>query len=478
MDLNAYTPVLLHGTLPLIRDVASGRIRFARLGVDAPENCVTSATQLPDAAFTLHIFDDVKTRNGWVMAANRFGGNVIETCIPDSTFTAAIALEIDHSKSLPHADSLDETVNLIYEKGTNPEALMAHIRRSRGDSMDRNMLDLGRRAWEAAWRDDYEILSAAGCERERPSAFTPLTAQSPLSFRFPGRFHTSQSYVAERDDNGYVISWTWYSSQRDDDLQQELIARMDELGIFPHKDNVGMRFETLSKDAIAHLQQAHKSFSDLEDDLRRRQKLRNHVTSALTNDKMMTILRRARAGSPIVTEHLANPGMQVNPKTGTPQTAPNIHFRSALRDGWLVIAYPGDKQDNASFPKTRSPIVLTLSTAGKALCDGNTELAVQLVEPLWEQNKFIDPRRMTPSQPLLPSILAANTWLDDKMRHKLAQLVSASISTSDDAGRILQGHSGNMTGWSLIAAGIATGCIGMDENSRFEIRDDGRSFTI
>ena len=66
----------VHGLWPLVADEeAPGGLRFADLRIDAPEDCLVSPDQLPDAEVSIHTFHGSDDRALWMAAARKFGGN-------------------------------------------------------------------------------------------------------------------------------------------------------------------------------------------------------------------------------------------------------------------------------------------------------------------------------------------------------------------------------------------------------------------
>lgn len=468
MNLSDYDDVLVHGTLPLVRD-ATG-IRFARLGVDAPGDCIGDATGLPNSALTLHVFDHQQVRDGWVQAARRFAGNTIEIISPPKEFIGAVVLEIDHSRPRKDGATLNEAVELpaSSQKGLAGQGLrMSTILE---ETLKREQLALGRNAWKDAWTQETSVIAANPVTSLRHvSSFDLLSADDPLGYEINERgFH--RYYALSRAEDGYVIAWSFIKSRLDDDLRDEFAKRMTDAGASWHPDGLSISVPTFDDDAIQKAVSTKEVISDAAEEMSRRQFFRDHVRSSLENDKMMSYLRKARLGAPIVVERFGDVAQQINPRTGTPSAVPATHLSTAFRSGWLDLVYAGDFFDGDGVASNaRLPSVFVLNKAGKALCDGDPEAAAALVETAKAVNKDVEPRRLKPVNPH-DSISSSMPWLEPEHLERMAAGLATRLDgIVNDRFRFSRGI--QLPGMAVVIAGVLTGQVSIADDHGLVLAD-------
>ncbi len=109
-----YADLSVHGTLPFVIDPADPcGVRFARLGGDPPEACLTDPATLPPADLAIHVFRDREARDLFTSTIAEFAGNAVRWTVPDADAPPlALVARLDAAPTSRPA-TMSEAVRLV-----------------------------------------------------------------------------------------------------------------------------------------------------------------------------------------------------------------------------------------------------------------------------------------------------------------------------------------------------------------------------
>ena len=108
-----YADLSVHGTLPLAADPTDPcGVRFARLGRDAPDDCLADPAALPEAELTIHAFVGSEARDLYVEALREHAGNAVRWTVSEPRAPAlALVARFDRPRSV--GATLRDAVRLV-----------------------------------------------------------------------------------------------------------------------------------------------------------------------------------------------------------------------------------------------------------------------------------------------------------------------------------------------------------------------------
>lgn len=453
-----YASSAVHGTLPICRDVDTGRLRFARPGVDLPEDCLTSPDQLPDAELALVVMPTPETIDAWAAGAREFSGNSVDIITPElDRKIIPCALVVRHDRPRRAGATLDEVIELrrgLEGKGED----RIDFTRQRMDLQARTTAANNRSAWKAGWTVELTFASATGLKLGPESYDHERKPGDPLQLELPvpvliGAFGLLVTF--ERTESGLLASKNEITPMLDEDLALIRTKRMAELGVSKVGNNLQMMGSALTTEFVQQIQHAMSELKTTTNHLEMTQRSRADVREAIADDRGMAMLKRIAGGGLVVTYHLAQPGCQINPSTGNPTVVPATHIGNAHSRGLIRIIHPGD--DARAVPergatRLRIPVILSLTETGKAVLDGRLQDAATSIRIDREHNNAVrntrdrDLVRPELGHALRTAIAALNP--DKSLAGKLSDQLDGTFVTLALRGNVSD------RGWAILAPAI------------------------
>ena len=191
-----YAHLCVHGTLPLVSDPGSPTgLRFAKIGIDLPGECIQDATGLPQVDISLHVFGSSDERNGYARALADFGDNAI-SFLPSAPnpVTPLLGLVIRHDRERSLSGTLDDAIRLV---GGGPDLVVRFEKKRRIDLEDIRRKS-ERERWHLRWEREETIL------RGMPGIWLMGTEDDESSIEF---LTGNDIYRIVRSPDGLSVVW-------------------------------------------------------------------------------------------------------------------------------------------------------------------------------------------------------------------------------------------------------------------------------
>jgi len=240
-----YMRLLVHGTLPLVSDPGSPTgVRFAEIGIDAPEDCIRDASGLPQVEISLHVFANDHERNGYARALADFGDNAV-SFLPSAPNAIAppLGLIVRHDRERHLSGSLDDAIRLV----SPPAGLADRFARLRASELqhrrDRDVYE----DWKLRWKPELTMLGTIPGHM----AVGPSNGADYVDFFAMGQCKETLRLV--REEGGHSVIWLLKPELKwEEEADREaVIAEARNLDLVDREDGmIGTRPGPMDREAI------------------------------------------------------------------------------------------------------------------------------------------------------------------------------------------------------------------------------------
>lgn len=383
---DAFAARSVHGLWPLVSDPeAPGGLRFADLGRDRPDGCVSDVAALPDVDIALHTFRTAETRDAWAAAAREFGGNAVLVVpaphAPNCPIQAALVMRYDRSRR-PGA-SIDEAVELRRDRETVPTGTQrpdpAAVGAAwRGHYLERVSKDAQRAAWKETWKNELAALESTSwlsCDGLRIDREPGLPFEIDPPFGMKGAMTKSGNAVrVVLDTRGlealggetYGEAWRIAVEARGWDATDPAAVALELPEVGPEQAaRIAKDMDVLAP-TIARLTRLSKSWTE--------------VVAMASDPEMVKVIARLAVGMPLASTLYRDPGAQLSPRTATAATVAGIRVERAFVGGLIEPVWWEDRHPNESDRELAVPTIHEMRGILWAL----TETGRAFAEERWE----------------------------------------------------------------------------------------------
>lgn len=455
MDQDPYALLCVHGTLPLVRDEgAPGGIRFARVGDDPPEACISDPAQLPDAEMTIRSFGSRVAMDGYRSALAEHGGNAFSTLpAPEQSGADPFLLIIRHDRARAHGATLDEVVGLA---GGAPPMAAAWSRVRAGKVRDVEIRDR-RNALNAKWaRFDEVVRSAAG-------GWTTEIGDVGVEFLTT---ESRSRFVLGGTPEAPVLSWRRIAHGFGGDLRAEFDAELQQLGISsPEPGSYRMTLAALGKDELASALATARRVASLEEGLSDRGETRRRLSEIAADPAAARVLARALAGLPVLSTGRGEPGAQMSLRTGTTQTVTGTLLVRLVVHGLMQPAWAAAGKVSRENVQAWCPRVYVHTEAARHLAAGRVDEAASLTGSVRVPRNEPAPLH---AGDLFDALALLGRALSDADRKRIALAVEEHLPGDGRTLADAAERSRSYAPWSAIVHGVLAGLLVHTDDDRLQ----------
>ncbi len=376
MAWHDYGAVSVGGVWPLVRDVgAPGGLRFARVGEDLPEGCVSSPSDLPEAEVTVRTFAEPEAARAWAEAAVEFGGNAVSASHMGRPLPAALVMRFDRGPR--PGTTLDEVVSV---SGVGTNAAMA---RDQAASQARSREGLI--SWERAWADVRAAVEAMPDRLSYPRDIELARSRGHLSLEVAGGAVVDDLHMMHTDAGtrmGLRDRASAFGGREgitgEADLDAALVARAAAVGLEVDGSEFVRTVRRADAAAIGALLEDVEALSTHVRAARSLAGDRSRLRSVLADDRCMRVLRDVDRGLPLATSDRGISVHQVNDWNGFARKLDHGNWEGWLwQAGLIEPVWWGARSDRATDhhrPLATFDLALWLATPlGSALARGRVD---------------------------------------------------------------------------------------------------------
>lgn len=459
-----YEGRLVRGIAPLARDENSAAgVRFAEAGIDAPEDCLTAPSQLPDAEICIQLFPDGAAMAAWIAGALEFAGNAV-SIIPDAS-GSPYALVVRHDRPRPSGVTLDEVVMLRERIGAEPSIgavppkIAQAFARQRERAVERRQEAEQRQDWKRAWAAERAFV-------ENTEGLGTYGAGGSLDEPFD--FHTQsedgfadQQFRLVREAGQLWLGFSLLCSKTDEDLHERWRLQRDAIGLasFPNSW-FGAKVGQLDADALSRVKQMRLDWIAANEAIDAAQGARDAVRRAKADNRVLKVVQRVASGCLVAHDGTGSPAEQLSFRTGGVVAVPRVVLMRAIEQG-LLTRIPFPQSASAGY---RTPGFYGLTKTGRVLAEARYEAAVETIldDMARAEEEFQSGREAAPPTALhfVEAFAAAVGYLSEKAQTALRAAAAVKIGYLED--RSVKGVIRCFAvehGWLLLAAGAAAGLV-------------------
>jgi len=444
---DAYAPRCLHGTLPLVRDEgeASG-YRFARIGQDSPDACISDPADLPAGELSLRTFHSASEAEAYAAALAEHGGNAFTTLVsPVVSGVESVLLVIRHDREREAAATLDEAVRLIGPGAPSPAAWSRARVSGVAAAEDGRRREAVRKRWQSA---EDAIRSAGDIY---------VTGRSEAGVEFMANASRVRFLLAG-EPSAPVVTWKPIAHRLDDDLMPIFASAVAAAGVKSTAGGHRIELASLAAAELVRAVEAERAIAIAEERLSDVSGTRRRLAEIAADPAAARVLARATAGLPVLSVEPGAPAAQLSPRSGTPQSVPGSLLGRLLAHGLLTAAWlPGNT--TRADPETWCPGLYVATEAAHLVAEGRMADAAALVG---------NTRMPRPAYPpihkggLFQALAELAHLLRPEDRDRMIPALGEQLPQDGETLAAAAGYGRNYSSWSPIVHGALAGLIDID----------------